>query len=36
VKPRWLPSILRFQNLFIALPPGSLWPCGQVWKLKRF
>src|SRR5512147_2551489 len=24
VKPRWLPSILRFQNLFIDLPPGSL------------
>jgi hypothetical protein len=23
VKPRWLPSILRFQNLFIDLPPGS-------------
>src|SRR6266478_4487060 len=24
VKPRWLPSILRFQNLFIAIPPGIL------------
>src|ERR1700737_3819580 len=24
VKPRWLPSILRFKNLFIALPPGKL------------
>src|SRR6266478_9585201 len=24
VKPRWLPSILRFQNLFIAIPFGIL------------
>src|SRR5512144_2997696 len=23
VKPRWLPSIFRFQNLVIDLPPGS-------------
>jgi hypothetical protein len=33
VKPRWLPSTLRVQNLVIALPPGSfvaLWPIMEV------
>src|SRR5882724_3544447 len=36
VKPRWLPSIFRFrfQNLFIPIPPETLWPFGPVWKVE--
>src|SRR5580700_3158423 len=33
VKPRWLPSTLRFQNLFIASSLGLWWPCGRIKKL---